>query len=63
MSRIGKQPITVPAGVEVKIGTDVVEVKNPDSSTIEFLYQVVGEGTEKIAQLKMKDTFTLAFLY
>ena len=26
---------------------------NPDSSTIEFLYQVVGEGTEKIAQLKM----------
>lgn len=32
---------------------------NPDSSTIEFLYQVVGEGTEKIAQLKMKDTFQL----
>ena len=29
MSRIGKQPITVPAGVEVKIGTDVVEVKGP----------------------------------
>ena len=22
---------------------------NPDSSTIEFLYQVVGEGTEKLA--------------
>ena len=32
---------------------------NPDSSTIEFLYQVVGEGTEKIAQLKMKDPFQL----
>ena len=29
MARIGKQPITVPAGVEVKIGTDVVEVKGP----------------------------------
>ena len=29
MSRISKQPITVPAGVEVKIGTDVVEVKGP----------------------------------
>ena len=29
MSRIGKQRITVPAGVEVKIGTDVVEVKGP----------------------------------
>ena len=32
MSRIGKQPITVPAGVEVKIGTDVVEVKGPKGS-------------------------------
>ncbi len=30
---------------------------NPDSSTIEFLYQVVGEGTEKLAQLKQQDTF------
>ena len=29
---------------------------NPDSSTIEFLYQVVGEGTEKLAQLKRQDT-------
>ena len=32
---------------------------NPDSSTIEFLYQVVGEGTEKLAQLKQRDTFQL----
>ena len=29
MSRIGKLPIPVPGGVEVKIGTDVVEVKGP----------------------------------
>ena len=29
MSRIGKQPIAVPSGVAVKIGTDVVEVKGP----------------------------------
>ncbi len=29
MSRIGKMPITIPAGVEVRIGTDVVEVKGP----------------------------------
>ncbi|MDR3357348.1 MAG: 50S ribosomal protein L6 [Desulfovibrio sp.] len=29
MSRIGKLPIPVPAGVEVSIGTDVVEVKGP----------------------------------
>jgi len=29
MSRIGKQPIPIPSGVEVKIGADVVEVKGP----------------------------------
>ena len=29
MSRIGKQPIPIPSGVEVKIGNDVVEVKGP----------------------------------
>ena len=29
MSRIGKLPIPVPAGVDVKIGADVVEVKGP----------------------------------
>ena len=29
MSRIGKLPVPVPAGVEVRIGTDVVEVKGP----------------------------------
>lgn len=29
MSRIGKQPVVVPAGVEVKIGTDAIEVKGP----------------------------------
>ena len=30
MSRIGKLPIEVPAGVEIKFGTDVVEVKRPE---------------------------------
>ena len=29
MSRIGRLPVAVPNGVEVKIGTDVVEVKGP----------------------------------
>jgi large subunit ribosomal protein L6 len=29
MSRIGKNPIPVPSGVEVKIGSDSVEVKGP----------------------------------
>ncbi len=32
MSRIGKQPIPIPSGVEVKVGTDVVEVKGPKGS-------------------------------
>ncbi len=29
MSRIGKQPIAVPSGVEVKVGGDVIKVKGP----------------------------------
>ncbi len=32
MSRIGKQPIPIPSGVEVKVGADVVEVKGPKGS-------------------------------
>ena len=32
MSRIGKLPVAVPNGVEVKIGTDFVEVKGPKGS-------------------------------
>ncbi len=29
MSRIGKQPVSIPSGVEIKIGSDAVEVKGP----------------------------------
>lgn len=32
MSRIGKLPIAVPGGVEVKIGTDCIEVKGPNGT-------------------------------
>lgn len=32
MSRIGKEPITIPAGVEVRIGEDSVTVKGPRGS-------------------------------
>ncbi|MGE4506446.1 MAG: 50S ribosomal protein L6 [Desulfovibrionaceae bacterium] len=32
MSRIGKQPIEIPSGVEVSIGTDAVQVKGPKGS-------------------------------
>lgn len=30
MSRIGKLPISLPKGVEIKIGTDSVEIKGPN---------------------------------
>ncbi len=29
MSRIGKQPISIPSGVEVKVGAEAVEIKGP----------------------------------
>lgn len=32
MSRIGKQPIAIPNGVELKLGSDTVEVKGPKGS-------------------------------
>ncbi len=32
MSRIGKQPIAIPSGVEVKVGASVVEIKGPKGS-------------------------------
>ncbi|MBD5607697.1 MAG: 50S ribosomal protein L6, partial [Desulfovibrio sp.] len=32
MSRIGKIPVPIPAGVEVKIGDEVIEVKGPKGS-------------------------------
>ena len=31
----------------------------PKTQTIEFLYQVIGEGTQKIARLKKGDSFQL----
>ena len=40
MSRIGKAPITVPAGVEVRIGEKSIEVKGPKGQ----LYTPLGPG-------------------
>lgn len=38
MSRIGKLPVTIPAGVEVKIHADVIEAKGPKGvDFVEFL--------------------------
>ena len=51
MSRIGKKPITVPAGVDVKIDGSVVTVKGPKGSlTKEFnkIISIAQEGSEII---------------
>jgi len=32
MSRIGKKPVPIPAGVEVKVGTEAVQIKGPKGS-------------------------------
>lgn len=51
MSRIGKKPITVPAGVDVKIDGSVVTVKGPKGSlTKEFnkIISIKQEGSEII---------------
>ena len=53
MSRIGKKPVTVPAGVEVKIDGSVVTVKGPKGTiTKEFnpLMKISLQGTEIIVE-------------
>ncbi len=43
MSRIGKLPIAIPAGVEVKIHADVIEAKGPKG--VDFVVvSSIGEG-------------------
>jgi len=39
MSRIGKQPVTVPGGVEIKIQSDSVVVKGPKGELISPLFE------------------------
>ncbi|CAM2061119.1 50S ribosomal protein L6 [Desulfovibrionales bacterium] len=41
MSRIGKKPITLPVGVEVKVGLEVIEVKGPKGSIITPVHPTV----------------------
>jgi len=56
MSRIGKQPITVPGGVEVKIGSDSVTVKGPKGELTSPLFDgitVVQE--ENVLQVSCAD--------
>ena len=55
MSRIGKQPVTVPAGVDVKIDGHIVTVKGPKGELTrepKKKYQIsrkkIGSGLEKV---------------
>ncbi len=55
MSRIGKKPIIIPAGVEVKITDDLVEVKGPKGELSQRIRPEVGveiKENEVIVSLK-----------
>lgn len=63
MSRIGKQPIAIPSGVEVVIGHDVVEVKGPKGSLstpleASLVYEIVDNAV--IITRKEDDRFSRA---
>lgn len=58
MSRIGKQPITVPAGVEVKVEKDnVVTVKGPKGSLTKALHKdmIINTETAGVITIELKD--------
>ena len=56
MSRIGKKPVTVPAGVEVKIDGKVVTVKGPKGTlTREFNHDVDIEFDKGVLTVSVKD--------
>jgi len=69
MSRIGKQPISVPAGVEVKLAADSVTVKGPKGEMSSPLFDgitIAQEGSAlqlscaDLGNKKMKSNFGLA---
>ena len=68
MSRIGKQPVTVPAGVEVKLAADSITVKGPKGEMTSPLFEGITasqEGSEvqlacsDLGNKKMKSNFGL----
>ena len=54
MSRIGKLPIAIPSGVEVKVGADVVEVKGAKAAlttpVCDLLSYEVADGIEGVTK-------------
>jgi len=65
MSRIGKQPVTLPAGVEVSVGSDSITIKGPKGSLTSPLFAGITasqEGSElTIACANMGDKKTKSF--
>ena len=60
MSRIGKKPISVPAGVEVKIDGATVTVKGPKGTLVEAFNKdmiIKLEGNEVIVERPSEDKF------
>jgi large subunit ribosomal protein L6 len=58
MSRIGKKPIPIPAGVQVKVSTDAVEVKGPKGTLRQPIPAQIAfavEGQELIAKTTRDD--------
>ncbi len=62
MSRIGKLPITLPQGVEVKLGQDIVEVKGPKGSLTtplcDLLEYEVSDGKVTLTRKDLEDRTT-----
>ena len=56
MSRIGKNPITIPAGVEVKIGDGLIMVKGPKGSLEQKVHPLVSmEIKDNAVVIRVKD--------
>jgi len=56
MSRIGKQPITIPAGVTVEIGSDLITIKGPKGTlTFNILEGVKVSQDAGVLQVSIKD--------
>lgn len=64
MSRIGKKPITIPSGVEVKINDNQVVVKGPKGElniSFQEVIEVKQEGSEIIVTPKNEERQTRAY--
>ena len=60
MSRIGKQPVSVPSGIEVSIEADVLKVKGPKGElTVPFEAEYVSFAQEEAGFLNTISSFLI----